>query len=60
MNTLQRIIPALILLFISPLIAEFLLGDFNIRQLGYLGIFIPLYGASALFIREIVRRTRRG
>ena len=60
MNVLKRIAPALILLIISPLIAEFLLGDFNIQQLGYLGIFIPLYGASALFIREIVRRTGRG
>ncbi len=60
MSTFRRIAPALVLLVISPLIAEFLLGDFNIRQLGYLGIFIPLYGASALFIREIVRRTGRG
>lgn len=60
MSTLRRITPALILLILSPLIAEFLLGDFNIRQLGYLAIFIPLYGASALFIREITRRMKRG
>ena len=60
MNILKRIAPALVLLIISPLIAEFLLGDFNIQQLEYLGIFIPLYGASAMFIREIVRRTGRG
>ncbi|WP_299119238.1 hypothetical protein [uncultured Tenacibaculum sp.] len=59
MNILKRVAPAIVLLLISPLIAEFLLGDFNIQQLGYLGIFIPLYGASALFIREIVRRTGR-
>lgn len=60
MNILKRIAPALLLLIVSPLIAEFLLGDFNIQQLGYLGIFVPLYGASALSIREIVRRTGRG
>ena len=57
---IKRIAPALSLLLLSPLIAEFLLGDFSIRQLGYLAIFVPLYGASALFIREVVRRTNRG
>lgn len=28
--------------------------------LGYLGIFIPLYGTVAVLIREITRRTGRG
>lgn len=60
MKLFSRIAPALLLLVEAPLIAEFLLGDFNVRQLGYLGIFIPLYGAGALLIREMVRRSGRG
>src|SRR5262245_15781139 len=60
MTTLRRIGPALALLIIAPLIAEFLLGDFNIRQIGFLGVFIPVYGAGALLVREITRRARRG
>ncbi len=60
MSLLQRLTPALLLLVSTPLIAEFLLGDFSVREVSYLGIFIPLYGASALFIREMVRRTGRG
>lgn len=60
MNKSRRFTPALALLVIAPLIAEFLLADFNIRQLAYLGIFIPLYGAGALMIRECARRSGRG
>ncbi|WP_170415778.1 hypothetical protein [Ruegeria atlantica] len=56
----KKLAPAIVLLITAPLIAEFLLGDFNVRQLGYLGIFIPLYGALALFVRELVRRSGRG
>ena len=41
MTTLRRIAPALALLIIAPLIAEFLLGDFNIRQIGFIAVFIP-------------------
>ncbi len=48
------------LLIIAPLVAEYLLGDFNIRQLGYLAVFIPVYGCGALLVREITRRARRG
>ncbi len=59
-RTLRRIAPALALLVIAPLIAEFLLGDFNIRQIGYLAVFVPVYGAGALLVREIARRARRG
>lgn len=60
MTTLRRIAPALALLLIAPLISEFLLGDFNIRQIGFVVVFIPLYGAGALLVREITRRMRRG
>ena len=60
MTTLHRIAPALSLLIIAPLIAEFLLGDFNIRQIGFVLVFIPQYGGGALLVREITRRARRG
>lgn len=57
---LRRVAPALALLVVAPLIAEFLLGDFNIRQIGFVIVFIPVYGAGALLIRELTRQTRRG
>lgn len=60
MTTLRRIAPALALLVIAPMIAEFLLGDFNIRQIGFVVVFIPVYGAGALLVRELTRRARRG
>ena len=60
MTMLRRVAPALALLVTAPLIAEFLLGDFNVRQIGYIVAFIPVYGAGALLIRELARRARRG
>ncbi|MES2306532.1 MAG: hypothetical protein V4558_13570 [Gemmatimonadota bacterium] len=58
--TIRRIGPALALLIISPLIAEFLLGDFNIRQIAFALVFVPQYGGGALLAREVTRRTNRG
>ena len=55
-----RIAPALLLVVLSPLVAEFLLGDFSVRQLYLLVILLPLYGGGALVIREVTRRTGRG
>ena len=52
--------PALLLFILSPLIAEYLLGNVSISALGYLVIFAPLYGAGALLVREITRRSGRG
>ena len=60
MRTLRRIAPGLVLLILAPLIAEFLLGDFSVRQLALLVAFIPQYGGGALLVREIARRARRG
>jgi hypothetical protein len=51
------------LLVVSPIAAEYLSGSqvFNpLVLLGYLGIFIPLYGTVAVLIREVTRRTGRG
>lgn len=56
----KRIAPALLLFILSPLIAEFLLGDFPITMIGIILILAPFYGGGAILIREITRRTGRG
>lgn len=60
MNIIRRISPAILLFFLAPLIAEFLLGDLTIEQLPALFALAPLYGGGAILIRELVRRTGRG
>jgi hypothetical protein len=57
---LRRIAPALGLFFLSPLVAEFLLGNVSIDALAA-GLFLaPLYGGGAVLIREVARRAGRG
>lgn len=46
--------------FISPLVAEFLLGNLPIKLLPALIVLAPMYGGGALLIRETVRRAGRG
>jgi len=57
---MRRVAPAVLLFFLSPLVAEFLLGDFPITLLFLVLVFAPMYGGGALVIRELVRRTGRG
>ena len=57
---MRRVLPAVGLFFIAPLVAEFLLGDLPITLLGALVVLAPMYGGGALLIREIARRTGRG
>ncbi|MYW91912.1 hypothetical protein G3I59_15210 [Amycolatopsis rubida] len=52
---------------LSPLFAEFLLGDQYLagppeagRQLAMFAMFVTLYGAGAVLIREVARRMNRG
>jgi hypothetical protein len=52
--------PALGLMFVAPLVAEFLLGNLPVKLLPALIVLAPMYGGGALLIREAVRRTRRG
>ncbi len=52
--------PALGLIFVAPLVAEFLLGNLPIKLLPALIVLAPMYGGGALLIRELVRRTGRG
>jgi hypothetical protein len=53
---MRRAAPAIALFFLSPLVAEFLLGDFTILQLPYLFLLAPAYGGAAVLIREVSRR----
>ncbi len=52
--------PAVGLIFVAPLVAEFLLGNLPIKLLPALIVLAPMYGGGALLIRETVRRTGRG
>jgi hypothetical protein len=54
-------LPAAIgLVFLAPLVAEFLLGNLPIKMLPALIVLAPFYGGGALLIREITRRAGRG
>jgi hypothetical protein len=57
---MRRVAPAILLTVLAPIIAEFLLGDFSIRQIGIALVLLPLYGGGALLVREIARRARLG
>jgi hypothetical protein len=57
---MRRVAPAVALFFLSPLVAEFLLGDFGLGALFVLIGLAPMYGGGAIVIREVVRRTGRG
>lgn len=52
--------PAFILLFLSPLIAEYLLGDLSFAQLTLYPIMVLLYGGGTVVIREVTRKLGRG
>ncbi|WP_152365991.1 hypothetical protein [Microlunatus speluncae] len=57
---MKRILPALGLFLLAPLVAEYLLGNVSIVEFGALLFLAPLYGGGALLIREIARRAGRG
>jgi hypothetical protein len=56
----HRLKPALSLFLLAPLIAEYLLGSLSFSQLVYFPIMALMYGAGALVVRELARRTGRG
>jgi hypothetical protein len=60
MAVMRRVAPAIALYFLSPFVAEFLLGDFPITMLPLILVLGPMYGGGALLIREVTRRTHRG
>jgi hypothetical protein len=56
----RAIWPALALVIVAPLVAEYLLGNLPIKLLPALIVLGPIYGGGALLIREAVRRAGRG
>jgi hypothetical protein len=60
MGFVSRIMPPLALILLSPLIAEYLLGDIVVTNLMALLPLGLMYGGGALLIREVVRRMGRG
>ncbi|MEV6416213.1 hypothetical protein [Kribbella sp. NPDC051718] len=57
---MRRVAPALGLAFLAPFVGEFLLGNLTLGELGIGLLLAPMYGAGALLIREVTRRTGRG
>lgn len=57
---MRRLLLAVGLFLISPLVAEFLLGDLPITALAGLFVMAPLYGGGALLIREVCRHAGWG
>ncbi|MEV4077466.1 hypothetical protein [Nonomuraea fuscirosea] len=51
---------ALLLAVITPLIAELTLGNPPLSQIWLMLLWIPIYGAGTVLIRELVRRRRGG
>jgi hypothetical protein len=62
----RRLAPVFLLAVLSPVVAEFLLGDQylsgppSFAQIGSLVLFVLFYGCGAILIREVARRTGRG
>ena len=56
----RRVAPAFVLFFLSPFVAEFLLGNISISAIAALIFLAPMYGGGALAVREIARRCGRG
>ncbi|HZX06299.1 hypothetical protein [Kribbella sp.] len=48
------------LVLVTPLVAEFSLGTVPVRMLYLVLMYIPIYGAGALLIRELARRAGGG
>lgn len=57
---MHRLIPAVGLFFLAPLVAEYLLGDLPVTALAGLMFLAPWYGGGALLIREMCRRNGWG
>jgi len=56
---MHRILPALVLILLAPLVAEVLPGSAPMTRPGFLPFILVIYGPGALLIRELVRRNGR-
>ncbi|HEY3505395.1 MAG TPA: hypothetical protein VGN37_21745 [Actinocatenispora sp.] len=57
---MRRVVPAVGLFLLAPLVAEFLLGDVPVTAIVALALLSPIYGGGALLIREVCRRAGWG
>ena len=57
---MRRFLPVIVLVLLSPVVAELLVGSTPISQIIALLFVLPIYDAGALLIRELVRRSGRG
>jgi hypothetical protein len=57
---MRRLLPALILVLLAPLVAELLSGSTPLSEAIALLFVLPIYGAGVLLIRELVVRSGRG
>jgi hypothetical protein len=56
----RKISAVITLFFVTPFVAEYLLGDLPLKLLAALIVLAPAYGGAAVLIRETARRTGRG
>jgi hypothetical protein len=56
----RKVSAVVALLFVAPLVAEFLLGNLSLKLLPALIVLVPMYGGGAVLIRETARRAGRG
>ena len=56
----RKISAVIALLFVAPLVAEYLLGDLPLKLLTALIVLAPAYGGGAVLIRDTARRAGRG
>ena len=56
----RKISAVITLFFVTPLVAEYLLGDLPLKLLTALIVLAPAYGGGAVLIRETARRAGRG
>jgi hypothetical protein len=56
----RNFLAVILLFFVAPLVAEYLLGDLPLKLLTALIVLAPAYGGGAVLIRETARRTGRG
>lgn len=60
MDFLRRVARPILLLLLTPLVAEYLLGDIPTSNLWALPALALMYGSGAVLVREAVRRTGGG
>jgi hypothetical protein len=53
---MRRHLPVITLVLLAPAVAELLGGPLQLSQLGLLVFLVPIYGAGALLVQEVVRR----